>query len=194
MPNRTFLSFGSYCEFETTDALPINWLALFVPEEFISEPPAEAGASPTVLFRTGQARALARAEATIRRARGRTPAWSYLRPLEILREELRRAGPSAVIELDVTQLAAQSASQTERLRRAPADFASMVDSLGRDPTKDLDAIDKLVASWSTRDGRLQECSPDDLAFILLGAYWGDPDREDLYAMDYFDEKYWTVRS
>ena len=105
MGNSTHLFLGDYCEFEANNCLPVTWLALFDTQEFIIERYQEDTEETIATgYRTNQSKALKRVESTIEKLQGHTPVWGFLRPLEILQEELKRCPQDATLNLDLTQL------------------------------------------------------------------------------------------
>jgi hypothetical protein len=239
MGNRTMLSFGTCCDFEANNCLPVTWLALFEPHEFLVETrrfeyeqlkrqesagpvkrflevirriirpgdDKDLGSSAGVqtqnvlyeeaevaVYKTLSVQALERVEAVIERLKGKTPIWAYLRPLEILREELRLCPQDGPVELDVTQLYwAKEPVYGQRVSEAASAFAQMLDSLTGDERGDLATLDQLVNDYNLfPTSTVADLDPETLAFTLFGTYWGE--REDLYAMEYFDEAYWTADS
>ena len=151
MGNRAQLAFGTCCEFEANNCVPVTWLALFESDEFLIERRVEEPVQPVrksiqtpeprgfrklliaisrifkreitetskdriqsqefhepeeydvAIYRTLQSKALKRVDLAISRLRGQTPVWAFLRPLEILRAELKLCAQDETIELDLTQ-------------------------------------------------------------------------------------------
>jgi hypothetical protein len=188
--NRTMLSFSSCCEFEANNCLPVTWLALFSPEDFVVETQREDDEEYSVaIYRTAQPTALQRAELAIDRLKGQTPAWAYLRPLEILRDELRSCPAIATIELDVTQFWAKDDAFRQKVIEGPAAFAILLDTITGDQQKDLAALDRLVDDYSIANiSSVVDLDAEDRMFVLIGTYWGE--REDIYSLECFDEDYW----
>ena len=142
-------------------------------------------------YRTSQLAALQRVESTIKRLKGHTPVWAYLRPLEILRDELRRCPPDEPIELDVTQFWTKDEIFKQRVTQSAAAFANMLDTLTGDEQQDLAILDRLVNDLSTENtSSVSNLHPEDRMLVLIGTYWGD--LEDLYSLEYFGEVYWTA--
>lgn len=177
MGNRTYLSIGTRCELEANNCLPVTWLALFAPEEFLVEvrrfdyekaeyegPEARpfrrfvavvtrvfqlGGAKGTVesndapapsqdsqyedcevaVYQTSHSAALERVELAIDRLKGYDSVWAFLRPLEILRDELKHCSQEETIELDVTQLWLMNETFEQGVAQGAAAFTRMLHSL-----------------------------------------------------------------
>ena len=144
------------------------------------------------IYRTAQATALQRVELAIDRLKGSSPAWAFLRPLEILRDELRHCPPGGVIELDVTQFWAMNETFKQRVTQAVAAFEKMLNEL-RGDEQDLVILDQLVNDYSL--GQISSVAgldPEDRMFVLIGTYWGDEEHEGMYTPEHFGEAYWTA--
>jgi hypothetical protein len=146
------------------------------------------------VYQTSQRAALERVEAVIDRLVGQTPVWAYLRPLEILRDELRLCSSDQPVELDVTQFYwAGNQVYRQRVIEGPAAFAGMLTALSGDEARDLALLNQLVSEYSVfATPSVADLHPEDRMFVLIGTYWGE--REDLYTLEYFDESYWTIGS
>ncbi len=194
MGNRTSLSLGTCCEFDANNCLPVTWLALFGSQDYLVEVHREGSEEYNVAgYRTSQLAALQRVESAIKRLKGHTPVWAYLRPLEILRDELGRCPPDETIELDVTQFWTKDEIFKHRVTQGAAAFANMLDILTGDEQQDLAILNRLVNDLNTANvASVSNLHPEVRMLVLIGTYWGD--LEDLYSLEYFDEAYWTVRS
>jgi hypothetical protein len=165
-------------------------------------PPPSAAARPgpgpvnydeyeAAVYQTSQVAALRRVEGAIDRLKGQTPAWPFLRPLEILRDELRRCPPDETVELELTQFWAMDDARRERVRRAATAFGRWLDDVAGD-AGDIAALDRLVNDYTLgRVSSVADLHPEDRMFVLLGTYWGEPDREALYSLAHFDAAYWS---
>ena len=196
MGNRTALSIGSCCEFEANNCLPVTWLALFAAQEFLIETDEEDSEKYEVaVYRTSQTSALQRITQTIAKLKKHTPAWSYLRPLEILRDELGHCLPDEPITLDVTQLWAMNESFKQKVSGAISAFVEMLGKFTGDKEHDLATLDQLVNDLSTSIiSSVADLSGEEKMFALIGTYWGDEEREALYSLEYFSESYWNTNS
>lgn len=239
MGNRTNLAFGTCCEFEANNCVPVTWLALFESSEFLVERrveelvprarrPAEKpqpgafhrllarirsafGCAPAqtdsaemkaqvfreteeydvAIYRTSRLQALTRAESAITRLKGRTPIWAFLRPLEILRDELHLCSQET-IELDVTQFWAIGRVFEQRISRAPDDFSGLLDALTNNEEQDLAALNRLVNLYNrVQLSSVTDLDPEVRMFVLLGTYYGDKEREAIYSLEHFSEAYWA---
>lgn len=194
MGDRAVLSIDACCEFEANNCIPITWLALFGPDDFFVEKRREGSEEYAVtIYRTLRPAALQRVKLAINRLQGRTPAWAYLRPLEILRDELGRCPLDAFVELDATQFWAKGDTFKQRVIQGSNAFANMLDAMTGDKQQDLGILNSLVNDFSSaRVSLVEALRPEDRVFVLIGTYYGE--REDLYSMDYFDEAFWTSPS
>lgn len=189
MGNYTRLLISSRCEFEAKNCLPVTWHPLFDPQDFLIVTRQEEPYGEEVqwaLYRTSAGAALERVAQVIGRLRGHTPAWTFLRPLEILRDELGRCAPDELVELDVTPLAATNDVLNRRVAQAPAAFARMLQALSGDPEKDLAVLNELVGQYSlAKEVSLTDLGGEERMFLLIGTYWGDAERDAFYTLEYF---------
>ncbi len=192
MGNRTALIFDNCCEFEANNCLPITWLALFSPQEFLIETRHEDGEEYEVaLFRTSREAALQRVVQVITSLKGQTPAWAFLRPIEILKDELNFCSSVNLIELNATQFYAIDESFRNKISNAVAAFQEMVSRFIGNSEHDIPMVTQLVNDYLLGNiSSVSEIDSEERMFILIGTYWGDPEREELYSFDYFSEDYW----
>ena len=145
------------------------------------------------IYRTLRSKALKRVDLAISRLKGQTPIWTFLRPLEILRDELKLCAQDETIELDLTQFWTIDDTFKHRVSQAPGDFASLLDALSSDGERDLVALDRLVNLYNRAQiSSVADLDPKDRMFVLIGTYWGDGEREAMYSAEYFNEAYWTI--
>jgi hypothetical protein len=198
MGNRTYLTFGTRCEFDANNCLPVIWLALFEEPEFRIEmrrfedqSEEDYEEDEVAVYQTSQLIALKRVDATIDKLKNHTPIWSYLRPLEILRDELEYCTSDTVIELNVTELWAKDEIFEQRVSQAPVAFKEMLDSLTGEAEADLRRLTELVNRFNIgKIVSIIELDSDSKMFVLIGSYSGEA--EDLYSFGYFDEAYWIA--
>jgi hypothetical protein len=198
MGNRTYLTFGTRCEFDANNCLPVIWLALFEEPEFRIEmrrfedqSEEDYEEDEVAVYQTSQLVALKRVDATIDKLKNHTPIWSYLRPLEILRDELEYCTSDTVIELNVTELWAKDEIFEQRVSQAPVAFKEMLDSLTGEAEADLRRLTELVNRFNIgKIVSIIELDSDSKMFVLIGSYSGEA--EDLYSFGYFDEAYWIA--
>jgi hypothetical protein len=201
MGNRTYLTFGTRCEFDANNCLPVTWLALFEEPEFRvemrrfeegnEEDYEENEENEVAVYQTSQPIALKRADATIDKLKDHTPIWSYLRPLEILRNELKCCASDTVIELNVTELWAKDEIFEQRVSQAPAAFKEMLNSVTGEEEEDLRLLTELVNRFNIgKIASMVELDSDGKMFVLIGSYSGE--EEDLYSFGYFDKAYWIA--
>jgi len=187
MGNRAMLSLGTCCEFESNNCLPVTWLALFDPEDFLTETRHEdSGKYKVATYSTLRPAALQQVELAIDRIKGQTPIWAYLRPLEILRDELRLCSENAPVCLDATQFWTRDVVFEQRISKGSTAFTNMLDSLTGDEQQDLATLNQLINDYNTVPvSSVANLHPEDRMFLMIGTYWGK--REDLYSLEYFDE-------
>ena len=54
-------------------------------------------------------------------------------------------------------------------------------------------LSELVNEFSLGNiSSVADLSPEDRMFVLIGTYWGNAEREEMYSLEYFDEAYWTT--
>lgn len=196
MGNRTVLIFSNCCEFEANNCLPITWLALFRPQDFLIETRHEDGEEYEVaLYRTKRDTALKQVNQVVNSLKGRTPAWAFLRPIEILKDELTFCSSAEIIELNATQFWAIDESFQLKITNAATTFQEMVSNFIGNSEHDIPLVTQLANEYSMGTiSSVTEIDSEERMFILIGTYWGDPEREKLYSFDYFGEKYWRSES
>ena len=199
MENRTRLFFGDLFEFEGNDCLPVTWLSLFDNDEYVVEISDESGERGGLVqrilsmfqplqdtgplgsinsqqitlaagYRTSQPEALERVELYIKRIKYHSPAWTFLRPLEVLRDRLLDCPEEATIILDLTQFWATDQECERRSRDAVDEFAVMVNNLNGNAEHDLALFENLVQLYVCDDSiALKALSPEECAPLLVGA-------------------------
>jgi hypothetical protein len=196
MGNRMALTFSNCCEFEANDCLPITWLVLFSSQEFLIETRQEDGEEYEVtLYRTNRDTALKRVNQVINSLKGRTPAWAFLQPIEILKDELNFCSSAELIELDATQFWVIDESFQRKIANAATAFQEIVGDFVGNSEHDIPLVTQLVNEYSLETiSSITEIDSEERMFILIGTYWGDPEREKLYSFDYFGDKYWRSES
>ena len=145
------------------------------------------------VYQTSRATALERVESAILSLEGKTPIWTYLRPLEILRDELQHCQSGNPVELDVTQFYwARDPVYQQRILDGPSAFAHILESLTGEEHKDLGILNHLVNDYSMGAiSSLADLDAEDRMFVLIGTYWGE--REEIYTLEYFED-YWSTSS
>jgi hypothetical protein len=142
-------------------------------------------------YRTSQSKALQRVEMAIGKLKGHTPVWTFLRPLEILRDELKLCPQDAILNLDLTQLWAMNETFNQRVTQAVAAFTKMLNELTGQEEQDLSLLSQLVNDFTLGSvSSVADLDPEERMFVLIGTYWGDEERENLYSLEYFNEAYW----
>ena len=77
MGNRTYLTFGNYCQFDANNCLPITWLALFLPQDFFTEGHQEDGEQYVIAFyQTSRELALQRLKEVINKIKSNLPVFT----------------------------------------------------------------------------------------------------------------------
>lgn len=189
---RTLLSYKDCCQFEANNCLPVTWLSLFSPQDFILETQQEDGEEYKVaIFRTSRDEALRQADHAITILNGHTPTWSYLHPIEILKTELISCPSEGTIELDLTQFWQINEDYQQIVTASVTDFQKMVSMCSGNGNYDIPILTQLVNKYSLgKIPSIGELSAEDCMYLFFGTYWGDPEREELYSMDYFGDDYW----
>ena len=196
MGNRTYLMLGDCCQFEANNCVPVNWLALFDPEEFFIDEVVEEEEEEsytTAGYRTTASEAGQRVRSLIAKLKGSSPVWTYFKPLEILRDELDDCSDDDPIQMDLTQLYQMIEQSEQWTKTVVSKFQKVISQLQGKPTDEeiLDnAINKTLNPIPyAASGPLKDLSSEDKMFTLLGMY----DSEDLekYSLEYFDDDYWA---
>jgi hypothetical protein len=190
MGNRSRLIFGNVCEFEANNCLPIPWLALFRPEEFfIEEDPDEE--STMIGYRTDQRNAFHRINLHIDMLR-RDPVWKYLRTEEIFRDELAQCAPETDVQVDMTEFAFIDEAHQELAKQAIRIYQEEMEEIIINEDGWLSRINQLVNRFALGNiSSLSEITDEERMFVLFGMYWGDPEKEEKYSLEYFNAAYWN---
>ncbi len=188
--NRVSLSISACCEFEANNCIPVTWLALFGPNDLTVDTRCDGPEKyDAVVYKTSQSVAFQRVEQAISKLRGRTPAWKYLRPLEVLRDELKRCSVNSSVELDATQFWAMNETFRQLVVHGPVAIATMIDAMTGEKQHDMAVLNTLVNDFNVvRISSVANLNPEERMFTLIGMYWGE--REDQYSLEYFGEAYW----
>ena len=201
MGNRTSLTFSDCCQFEANNCLPVTWLALFNSQEFFVETKHENLEDDedeeyeVAIYRTSHDSALKRIEQVINLLKGQTPVWAFLRPIELIKDELNLCSATEIIELDVTQFWAIDEAFQQKVPEAITTFNEMINGFTGDEKHDNLLLDQLVNRYSLGNGlSIVNMDSEERMFILIGTYWGDPVRGKLYSLEFFNKAYWTDRS
>jgi hypothetical protein len=177
MGNRTYLFFATHCEFEANNCIPVTWLALFEPQEFCIEENKEEE-SLAAGYKTCQSKALPRLDQFINQLRKNPTVWQFFRPLEILRDELSLCPEETAVVLDLAQFWAIDEEYQDRTRHAANFFEDTINRFTQNKEEDLILLNKLVNQFDPGDMiSLSDLNGEDLMFILVGTYWGDPEKE-----------------
>ena len=191
MGNRTYLSLGKNCQFDANNCVPVTWLALFTPDEFEvlydQEDPEEGEIN---IYRTSQSLALERLTKVIQQLKT-SSVWGFLRPLEILKEELQTCLPTDIIELDVTQFDIMDGSSEMRAKQAVSDFRNFVNAVPSKETDDIVLFAKLVNKFELGSSTdINNLSSEDKMFLFIGGYSSSNAHEEKYSLAYFSDNYW----
>jgi hypothetical protein len=223
MGNRTHLFFFDRGQIDANNCLPVTWLSLFDKNEYVIErsiigvekgnifkrisniflnilgknsgqqldTPRETVAAG---YRTSRDKAIQRVDSFISRIKGHSPAWSFLRPLEVLRNELSACPEGSIIVLDLTEFWAKDEDYGERAKVAAFEFSKMVDGFNGQTDHDLSLLDNLIKNYLLGNiTSIRDLSPDDRMFVFIGTYTGDEERENHYSHKFFDENYWDEK-
>lgn len=143
------------------------------------------------VYRTSKLQAVRRVESAIGSLKGSTPIWAFLRPLEILRDELHLCSEETV-ELDVSQFWAINKAFEQRVSQAPDELTRLLNGLTGDGEQDLAALTRLINLYSrTQISSVADLDPEDRIFVLIGTYGGDQEREAKYSPEHFGAAYWA---
>lgn len=196
MGNRTAITFSNCCEFEANNCLPVTWLALFNSQEFLVEKRHEDNEEYDVaLYRTNRDTALKQVDQVITSLKGQTPAWAFLRPIEILRDELNFCSSAEIIEIDATQFWAIDESFQQKTSNAAKAFHDMVNGFIGKPEHDISLLNRLANEYTLGTiSSVSQIDPEERMFILIGTYWGNLEREKIYSIEYFNDGYWRSDS
>jgi hypothetical protein len=192
MGNRTCLFFESHCEFEANNCIPVTWLALFKPQEFLIEEDKD-GESVTVVYKTSQSKALQRLDQLINQLRIYPTIWKFMRPMVILRDELSLCSQETAIILDLTEFWAIDKVYQDRTEHAVNLFEDAIRQVTENEEKHVILLNQLVNQFGFGNiPSLSDLSCEDRMFVLIGMYFGDPEKEEKYSLEYFDMSYWTA--
>jgi len=189
--NRTYLTFGRYCQFDANNCLPVTWLPLFDKSDFVVETEYEDSEEYEVAkFQTSQSFALERVYQAIDKL-SKYAVWEFLRPLEILRDELTHCSPDEGIELDVTQLWAMNEIFNHEVVHGAEAFSEMVQGLTGEEKQDVANLTELINKFSVGSiSSIADLDALERMFVLFGTFEGVEEKEDLYSLEYFDQ-YWS---
>lgn len=192
MGNRTSLFFESHCEFQANNCIPVTWLALFEPQEFlIEEDKDEEGVAAG--YKTSQSNALRRLEQFINQLRVNPTIRQFFRPLELLRDELSLCPQETAVILDLTQFWAIDEVYQDRSQYAVNLFEDVINRFTGEKEEDLILLNQLVNLFGFGSiSSLSDLSCEDRMFVLIGMYFGDPEKEEKYSLEYFNTSYWTA--
>jgi hypothetical protein len=195
MGSRTYLCLGQCWEIEANNCLPITWLALFGAQEFVIESREERGEQYQIaIYRTTRSSALNRVKQAIVKIKVQSSVWCYFRPLEILEHELQKCPLEESVILDVTQLWATNESLSYKVSQARSAFDAFVNDLTGHEAQNLDSLNQLIGDLALYPmTSVASLSGEDKMFILFGTYWGDPESESLYSLEFFGDEYWTAK-
>jgi hypothetical protein len=189
---------GEVGEFEANNCLPATWLALFEPKEYVIEREDEDEDEDdeeyvVVGYKTTALKASQRVKTVINQIKGQTPVWAFLKPLEILWDELALCSEEDVITLDLTQLWAIDESYEQKIQEAVWDFRKMLQQFNGSLEYDLSLLNQFIGAFALGPTlSVMDLSAEEKMFVMIGTYYGDEEHEDLYSLEYFGEEYWAV--
>lgn len=199
MGNRTYLRFEDFSEFEANNCLPVTWLTLFDPSEFVikevkemAEEDEEDGETSTVVgYQTSPEKALLRVNEVIKKYKGKTLAWFYLRPVEILQKEIEYCLGCPIISLDMTQFYFYHDTYQRVAMQAGDLVKDLLQKFDGSET-DVALLAELISKLSLGGiVSLSDLDPSEMTFLLVGTYYGDAEREEEeYSISFFEETYW----
>ena len=191
MGNRTSLTIGTESEIEANNCIPINWLALFGPDDFgIETLQEELEEYQVALFRSTVEQSRKRLGAAIQLLQGKTSVWRYLRPLGTLKELLASHDGDTQVILNATQIWAYDASMGRDLENANGNFTQFVDGITGEINKDLLSINHLIETYNLGTfSSIREIPTSSLINILFGTYFGR--NENQYSSEALNVEYWS---
>ena len=194
MGNRTCLTFGNYCQFDANNCLPITWLALFTPQDFLTQEQEEDGDKSTfILYRTTRELAIQRIENVINKTKKNSAVWSFLRPLGLLKDELELCPASSEIELNMTQFWSIDSVFEQKTTQAASIFTSTINGFIGNGILDIKTLSELVKDFSLGNiSSVSNLNSEEKMYVLIGFYEGNPEHEKLYSIAYFNDDYWKA--
>jgi tetratricopeptide (TPR) repeat protein len=188
---RSSLGIGSDSEIEASNCIPITWLVLFGPNDFVVETSREGHEKYQVaLFRSTVERSNHRLDESIKLLQTNDSVWRYLRPLEKLMELVDSYHDDTEVILDATQFWSYDKSMRRRLENAVQNFGKFADELTGEIDKDLNSLNHLIGLYNlTSFSSIQEVPTSSLNFILFGDYYGKD--ESLYSSEALNLEYWS---
>jgi tetratricopeptide (TPR) repeat protein len=192
MGNRAFLSAQSVFEIEANNCIPITWFACFSPGSLVVEERRDGSEVYEIAeFRAKSEESAPRIESAITLLRAKSPAWRYLRPLEILHAEISRCPAGTEIVLDATPFWSYSDAMQEQLLHAPQRFGQFLQEVTGREELDTSILDGFISDFSIVPfSSVAHRLVEDLADVMFGTYWGE--RQTLYSEAYFDGEYWSA--
>ena len=190
--NRAILQVGSCFELESSNCIPVTWFALYGDGDLHLETVRDGYEQyETILYKTTAKRALARITSVVPNLEDKTPVWSFLRPIEILRDEIYQCPPDRTISLDVTQFWFHDERMQKQLKDAPRNFLQFVSGLTGNRSYDIALLDELMSLYNlARFSSVLDYPLDNLVFLLFGSFSGRG--EEKYSHEFFNEAFWPL--
>ncbi len=192
MGSRAILQASSSFEIESSNCIPVTWFALFGEGDLHSETVRdECEQYQSIVYKTTARQALARIKSVIPSLEDKNPVWSFLRPIEILRDEISQSPTDLVIVLDVTQFWFYDESMQKQLEDAPRNFLRFVSGLTGNRSHNVAQLDELVSLYNlARFSSVLDYPLDSLFLLLFGSFSGRG--EEKYSHEFFNEDFWSL--
>ena len=186
---RATLSALGIFEIESNNCIPVTWFAAFAPGSFSVEERREGPETYEVaLFRAQSEDSAHRLQSAIKLLRGKSSAWSFLRPLETIHDEICQCPAGTEIVLDATQFWQHSDAMRGRLQDATRHFGRFLQDATVHNSSPIALLDDLVSDLSIYPPpSVEQIATPNLAHIMFGTYWGEG--QSRYNESYFDTEY-----
>ena len=186
------LQIGSCFEIESSNCIPVTWFALFGEGDLYSETVRDECEQYTIIvYKAPVQRVLARIKSVITSLEDKDPVWRFLRPIEILRDEISQCPTDLAITLDVTQFWFYDERMQKQLEDAPRNFCQFVSSLTGNGSHDVGLLDELISLYNlARFSSVLDYPLDSLVFLLCGSFSGRGEQK--YSHEFFNEAFWSL--
>jgi hypothetical protein len=143
------------------------------------------------VYKATAKRVLARIKSVIPSLEDKNPVWGFLRPIEILRDEISQCPTDLTITLDVTQFWFCDERMQKQLEDAPRNFVQFVSGLTGNSRHDVSLLDELISLYNlARFSSVLDYPLDSLVFLLFGSFSGRG--EEKYSHEFFNEAFWSL--
>jgi tetratricopeptide (TPR) repeat protein len=189
---RAYLTVDSCFQITSNNCIPVTWFALFRDGDLHPETVRDGYEQyETILYKTTAKRALTRIKSIVPSLEDKSPVWSFLRPIEILRDEISQCPTDSTITLDVTQFWFYDESMQQQLKDAPRNFSQFVSALTGNMSHDIALLDELISLYNLAQfSSMLNYPVDSLVFLLFGSLSGRG--EEKYSHEHFSEEFWAL--